>query len=209
MVAVGFIEGVKCQIFIRHVRDEGNYVHYFTHACELVNNELGDKMKKQQQDANEYKPRLENNGIALGVVFACCHFLIFVLAAYYARGIGVYGHFIWIVVDFPFSLLFLLVMQHGFTKWLFGIYEAVGAFSIVFYPPYFIHGLLGTIWWGILPTFFLKCRHPKRIQISQGTDEAESISELVVCSKCQQYFHRDECPGLTCPVCREPLEDNP
>jgi len=53
---------------------------------------------------------------------------------------------IFALLDFPISLLYFLDWPK-FTNTIL---------ATIFYPPYFIHGLLGAIWWYVVANIILK-----------------------------------------------------
>ncbi|MEN0038379.1 MAG: hypothetical protein AAGC78_14980 [Cellvibrio sp.] len=63
----------------------------------------------------------------------------------------------WFLIDLPVSILNFVLFdslhtlekKHSSLKWLL-------------YPPYFIHGVLGTIWWFYLPRIYYGIKDRKR-----------------------------------------------
>ncbi len=86
----------------------------------------------------------------IGLGLAIIHLVSFVLLALYVRNLPdpqaplLFVAFVF--VDLPVSLLDLLFAS--FHLHLSSLEKP--AFEFL-YPPYFIHGLLGTIWWYFLP----------------------------------------------------------
>lgn len=60
----------------------------------------------------------------------------------------------WLPIDFPWSLLHFVMKQGAFAA----IVDKLSAESVtlryVLYSPHLIHGVIGTIWWGYLPTLW-------------------------------------------------------
>ena len=56
----------------------------------------------------------------------------------------------WAVIDFLLSLLYLLAGQ-SYSTMLQGLSGHAEALVHVLYFPHLVHGLLGTVWWYILP----------------------------------------------------------
>ena len=97
-------------------------------------------------------PVRTNNRIApkIGFALAIIHLVSFVLLALYVRNLrdpqAPLLLAVCVFVDFPVSLLDLLFASLHLQ--LANLEKP--AFEFL-YPPYFIHGLLGTIWWYFLP----------------------------------------------------------
>jgi hypothetical protein len=96
---------------------------------------------------------IRSNTIAwkIGLCLALTHFVAFVVLALYIRhSVDPQAPLLWgvfAVIDFPLSLIYLLAgaFSHEFP------YVAQSWFAQFLYFPYLIHGLLGTIWWYLLP----------------------------------------------------------
>jgi hypothetical protein len=63
---------------------------------------------------------------------------------------------VWIVIDFPISILNIVLYNP-----LISLQAKFPALEYVLYPPYFIHGLLGTVWWFYLPRIYYKIKNRK------------------------------------------------
>jgi hypothetical protein len=91
------------------------------------------------------------------VVTALLHgALFFVTAIYVFTSSGeqaalVWG--VWVIPDFPLSLLYLL--SSAYSQWIHGIVARDSFLDYLFYAPHVIHGLLGTIWWYLMPRFLV------------------------------------------------------
>lgn len=93
--------------------------------------------------------RVHNIGIVLGII----HFAAVIYAVYmFDVNDLVWLWIIFFPIDFPFSLLTisgLQVMQnvwsdvHWVEEWKHIVYN---------YWPVFIHGVIGSLWWGTIPT---------------------------------------------------------
>ena len=94
----------------------------------------------------------------LGAVLAIIHLVAFVWLALYVRSLSDPQAplllAVFVIVDFPVSMIYFLVakLHLNFADLRNPVFEFL-------YPPYLIHGLLGTIWWYFLPRLFL----PKRL----------------------------------------------
>lgn len=120
---------------------------------------------KHPREANE--PYNKNRNVILGVKFAVWHLLLFALSVY-CNGIIAEGWLTlffmevpWFPVDLPWSLLDLLLMQKNVGHWLDTITAHSNFLEFIFYPPVLVHGLIGTIWWGFLPTVYLRYQRKK------------------------------------------------
>jgi len=84
----------------------------------------------------------------IGVVLAIAHLLAFLVFVVYLNrtsdGQAVLLWAVWLPVDFPISL----IVQAGFE--LLPSDGAIGS-TLRRSLPYFVHGVLGTIWWFFLP----------------------------------------------------------
>lgn len=85
----------------------------------------------------------------IGLLFAAVHFLLFLIFSILmnfgsqdAMSGMLWG--IWKTADFPVSLLAI----YGFTPSP-AVWDLLNFIKFIF--PYFIHGVLGTIWWYLLP----------------------------------------------------------
>lgn len=89
----------------------------------------------------------------------CClvagmHFFIFLSCVFIA---SLYDGFdsiivlmaVWSFIDLPISLLYIVISNP-----LYSLQLKIPVLEWVFYPPYFIHGVLGTIWWFYLPKIY-------------------------------------------------------
>lgn len=91
---------------------------------------------------------------------AALHFFIILLSisiVNFSEGWGfilVWG--VWLVIDFPISILNVVLYNL-----LMSLQAKFPALEYVLYPPYFIHGFLGTIWWFYLPRIYYKIKNRK------------------------------------------------
>jgi len=82
------------------------------------------------------------------------HFFIFLSCVFIA---SLYDGFdsiivlmaVWSFIDLPISLLYIVISNP-----LYSLQLKIPVLEWVFYPPYFIHGVLGTIWWFYLPKIY-------------------------------------------------------
>jgi hypothetical protein len=85
----------------------------------------------------------------IGLLFAIAHFVVFVIFSI-KMNLGsqdpmagmLWG--LWKTVDFPISLLAFYGFISAPIEWSFSIF-------VRFIYPYFVHGMLGTIWWFFIP----------------------------------------------------------
>ncbi|HTF96320.1 MAG TPA: hypothetical protein VL995_09325 [Cellvibrio sp.] len=63
----------------------------------------------------------------------------------------------WFLIDFPVSTLFFVLFYP-----LHYLNEAIPSLKWLLYPPYFVHGVLGTIWWFYLPRIYYKVKAKKK-----------------------------------------------
>jgi len=101
-------------------------------------------------EENDRKKWNQHEPVFVGVRFAVLHifaFLVSVACVGLMEGwAGVFIWPVWAIVDFPCSLLYYF-------------YQSIN--KTFFYPPYFIHGVVGTIWWCLIPTIYFKMRTRK------------------------------------------------
>jgi hypothetical protein len=97
--------------------------------------------------------------------FALIHLAAFFLTAIYissspqAEGWKSIIWIFWFPVDFPWSTLHF-VINHGQVAQLVDQLSSQSVvWQYVLYSPYLIHGVIGTIWWGFLPSIWSKYRH--------------------------------------------------
>lgn len=81
----------------------------------------------------------------VGLALSGAHFAVFILFVAYIDFFGRDAQLrllwtLWLPIDFPISLL---VIQ-GF--------EVIPSSTVRAYLPYLVHGVLGTLWWLVLPT---------------------------------------------------------
>jgi len=88
----------------------------------------------------------------IGVALAGTHFFLFVASVAYvytsSTGQSSLIWVVWAIVDFPISLLYV-VSAAPYSAWL----ETLGYDFLqhLLYLPHLLHGLIGTIWWYLLP----------------------------------------------------------
>ena len=87
----------------------------------------------------------------IGLALALIHLVAFVMLALYVRRLvdpqAPLLLAVFVVIDFPISLVDMLVASLHLDL---SALER-GGFVELLYPPYFIHGVLGTLWWYFLP----------------------------------------------------------
>jgi hypothetical protein len=106
---------------------------------------------------------------SLGLRFALVHLFAFFLTAIYisswpqAEGWKSLIWIFWYPVDFPWSILHV-VMNHGrISQVVDQLSEQSVALHYILYSPYLIHGVIGTIWWGTLPSIWSKYQHQSKL----------------------------------------------
>jgi hypothetical protein len=93
----------------------------------------------------------------LGLVLAAIHisifvvFIVYLLSVMSRDGQAQLLWMIWIPIDFPISLLVPVTLSLVSDKMLATSKWLTIALS---YLPYFVHGVLGTVWWYLLPKIF-------------------------------------------------------
>jgi heme/copper-type cytochrome/quinol oxidase subunit 4 len=99
---------------------------------------------------------MKSNAHRKGLKFAGIHTLLFFLMI-----IGINSSndgqapMAWVIfafIDLPISLLYF---AHAIFKDLITFFGESSFVAKLFYPPYIIHGLFGSIWWYFLPRFFM------------------------------------------------------
>jgi hypothetical protein len=82
-----------------------------------------------------------------GLAFALIHLVVFVVYVFYVAGVAERDGqaqllwIVWLLIDFPISLLIFLAKGLG-----------ISSITVL----YVIHGVLGTIWWYFIPSIFFK-----------------------------------------------------
>jgi hypothetical protein len=103
-----------------------------------------------------------NKIVNLGLLLAAGHFALFLLSAQLAQqGQGWAGVFVWpvwLLIDFPVSLLHFLMHQRRIDLWVQAMSSGSIVWAYLLYSPYLVHGIIGTIWWGFLPKLFYQYR---------------------------------------------------
>ena len=88
-----------------------------------------------------------NKQVKIGLLLAASHLIVFIWFLYYLNdlsardGQGPLLWVYWLVIDFPVSLLVILLFAVDVTS---------------HYVMYIVHGVLGTLWWFYLPTVLCK-----------------------------------------------------
>ncbi len=94
--------------------------------------------------------------------FAIIHFLGFLISVPISNlGEGWYGIIVWAIwafIDFPISLLYIPLLQSGWWRWVDSVSASSTILQYLLYPPYLIHGILGTIWWFYLPRIYTRIK---------------------------------------------------
>lgn len=94
----------------------------------------------------------------IGLVLAAIHVAAFLaMAAYVNSMLDGQAPLLWVlwqVPDFPVGLL-VLVIGKSLSQWADALQWRHPLLADLFYYPYLIHGFVGTIWWFLLPRFFM------------------------------------------------------
>ncbi|HUP79057.1 MAG TPA: hypothetical protein VM260_10930 [Pirellula sp.] len=104
----------------------------------------------------------------VGICLAVAHLLLFVGCVLYVNstyeGQASLIWVTWAIVDFPVSLIYVLFAE-SYSKWLQDALQGKELLQQVLYLPHVVNGLLGTVWWYLLP----KLLTPTRIGGVWGT----------------------------------------
>jgi hypothetical protein len=134
---------------------------------QLTEEERSAVLNASNRCSNISKPHQENRNVILGVKFAVWHLLLFSLSVYLNGKIAggwltlFFMEIPWFPADLPWSLLDIILMQKDIWQSLDKIRTLSSMLDFIFYPPILVHGLIGTIWWGFLPTIYLKYNRKK------------------------------------------------
>lgn len=94
----------------------------------------------------------------LGIKLASVHLVAFLLSSFLAQqGQGWAGIFvwpIWLLIDFPISLLHLLFWKTSVGTLIDTMRASNVAMDYLFYSPILVHGIVGTIWWAFVPKIY-------------------------------------------------------
>ena len=103
-----------------------------------------------------------DRSVRIGLWLAALHFGVFLFSAMHARQgegwVGVFVWPVWLLIDFPWSLLHLLMTEVSVASWVQDVASKSSVLPYLLYSPYLIHGVIGTIWWGFLPNFYFRYR---------------------------------------------------
>jgi hypothetical protein len=90
----------------------------------------------------------------LGYYFASIHLAAFIATVMYIEASYVeQASLIWLIwfpIDLPWSLLHLIGGE-GYSVWLDQLSNKSMMLGYIFYTPYLVHGIIGTVWWFFLP----------------------------------------------------------
>lgn len=101
--------------------------------------------------------------------FALIHLAAFFLTALYISATQQVGGwnsliwFCWFPVDFPWSLLYFVINHGQVAQTVDQLSNQSVIWQYVLYAPYLVHGILGTIWWGFLPSIWSKLRRLRKM----------------------------------------------
>ena len=119
-----------------------------------------------RKDATNPHPKGNDRIVRIGLWVAALHFGVFLVSAMLARqGGGWAGVFVWPVwflIDFPWSLLHVLMTEVSVDSWVRDVASRSSVLPYLLYSPYLIHGIIGTIWWGFLPAFYFRYRRRRK-----------------------------------------------
>lgn len=118
-----------------------------------------------KSDLKQDQPKPTKTSVVLGCKVAGVHLLAFLISVIWAgKGEGWSGVYIWplwALIDIPWSFLYVVLLKQDIREWTKLISAQSDFLPYVLYPPYLIHGIIGTIWWGIAPGIYLKYRRHK------------------------------------------------
>jgi hypothetical protein len=90
----------------------------------------------------------------IGVFLALIHLVAFLATALFTMKSSVEQvslvWLLWFPIDLPWSL-FYWIAGEGYSIWVEQLSGKSMVLGYVFYAPYLIHGVIGTIWWYYLP----------------------------------------------------------
>lgn len=96
------------------------------------------------------------------IAFSATHFGVFLITAIYIRlteGVGGWNALLWLVwlpIDIPWSLLIVPMSYGPIATKLIQLSSQSQLIAFLTYPPYVIHGIIGTIWWFFVPKMWQK-----------------------------------------------------
>lgn len=91
-------------------------------------------------------------GYVIGVGLGALHLIVFILVAYSFQPNDL--PWIWMVffpIDFPFSLLTIGGLYAMQDLWGDVVWAEHWKHVIYNYWPFFVHGVIGSLWWGSIP----------------------------------------------------------
>jgi hypothetical protein len=95
-----------------------------------------------------------SRGMRWGLALAVIHFALFSMTVGYtllsSQEQASLVLAFWVVADLPVSLIDF-VFPKTYMLWVDSLSKSSQVFGNLFYPPYFVHGVLGTLWWFFLP----------------------------------------------------------
>jgi hypothetical protein len=96
--------------------------------------------------------------LVTGLIFASVHIALFAMTLIYTitshDGQASLVWIFWVIADLPVGLLDLLPGKN-FMLWLDSLSKTSPAAAYLLYPPYVVHGLIGTLWWYFIPRLLL------------------------------------------------------
>jgi len=105
--------------------------------------------------------KMNNRTKYLGIILATLHMIAFVATVAYTVNSAIeQASFIWLIwfpLDFPWSFINILGGE-SYSVWVDNISDKSPILGYIFYTPYVVHGLIGTIWWYFLPTIIMVIR---------------------------------------------------
>ena len=103
------------------------------------------------------KSELSMTARRIGFYCAGLHiFAFFLMALYISRSVDPQAPMLWAIfaiVDFPISLAYYLPFP-AYGDWLDALGTSYPHLAQIFYFPYLLHGLVGSVWWYFLPRLF-------------------------------------------------------
>ncbi len=110
-------------------------------------------------------PRKDPRSFRLGLWLGTLHFVAFLMSAVLAQQgqgwAGVYVWPIWLLIDFPWSVLHLVIGHPLVDSWIEGLRSHYTLLSYLLYSPYLVHGIVGTVWWVFVPNIYFRYRRPR------------------------------------------------
>jgi hypothetical protein len=117
---------------------------------------------------SERRASLSSSQVAL--VFALLHLTAVLVSMVIARQgegwVGVFVWPLWFVIDLPWSLLcYLVVFRTPLGSILSEIRIEQPFLDYLLYPPFVIHGVVGTVWWAFVPRTYSWLRNRRAARV--------------------------------------------